>query len=90
MNQIACKDCVHFDPQYKNVQQIGVDRQPYIKKIAISGHGMCAKQSKYPAKEQGGQVFPPDAIRVNEGELAIMVPVSPNGVVTHCIHAVKR
>lgn len=91
MNKTKCEDCVHFDTQYKNIHRLDPKtKKPYADRVPIKGHGYCAAQSIYPAKEQDGQVFPPDARRAEPGELAKMVPVSPTGVVATCTSIIRK
>ena len=79
-NQIKCENCVNFDPQHKFVNG----------KKRLVWYGFCAAQSKYPTKEQDGQIFPADADRVAEGEVAQMVTVKRDGIVKDCLLAIKK
>jgi len=47
-------------------------------------HGWCVPRSKYPAKEQPGQIFPPGAKRVAVGELAKPFIVVGDDVMPNC------
>lgn len=80
MNEIACKDCVFFDLQYRGT----------IRGQRPTKHALCAARSTYPAEEQDTQVFHPQAKRVAPGELAKPVLVWADAVVRHCTQAIRK
>lgn len=58
MNTIPCKQCIHFEQQFKYVGGKRVD----------VWYGWCRKRSVYPAKEwDPGRPFDVDVKRVAEG-----------------------
>lgn len=71
MNELPCGKCLHYDPI------LG----PGEKHI---GRGWCIKRSKYPAVEGPGQVFPPNAERVEIGQLAEPYLVDKTQVIAPC------
>jgi len=81
MNQIKCVDCLNFVPQEKFVQG---------KSVMVKHYGWCKAQSMWPAQDNDNQVAPSDAKRVKPGELAKMVPVSPDAVVVHCVQVIGK
>jgi hypothetical protein len=70
-NLIPCGKCQHFDVIIR-----GADK--------TTKRGWCIHRSKYPAKEGPGQIFPPTAQRVNEGELAQPFIVRKLQVIEQC------
>lgn len=74
MNNLPCGKCLYYDP-------ILGPGEKHIKK------GWCIKKSKYPTHEGPGQVFPPSAVRVAEGQLAEPYIVKEKQVVEPCTYA---
>jgi hypothetical protein len=82
VNTIACKDCAHFDQQYKYKGS---------KRLA-SWYGWCRKRSEYPAHEwDPAQPFDVDVKRVSQGaDRSKPFIVDANGIQTSCSVAVKN
>ena len=70
-NTTSCGKCKHFDVIIR-----GADK--------ATKRGWCIHRSKYPAKEGPGQIFPPNAQRVNEGELAQPFIVRKHQIIEQC------
>lgn len=78
---LKCKDCTFFDEQYKVVRG---------KKIPL-WYGWCAKKSVYPAKEEEGQVFHPEASKAeSHTELAKPYIVVRDGVEQGCVEGIRK
>lgn len=56
MADAPCNTCQHYDP--------------IVRGVKIGRHGRCVVKSTYPAVEQKGQVFPPNAVRAEPDTLA--------------------
>ena len=74
INDMPCGLCANYDPR------LGP-------KYKDTKRGNCVARAKYPFKEGPGQVFPPKAKRVKEGELAEPFLVKKDQVVASCEHA---
>lgn len=70
-NELECGKCLFYDPM------LGPKEKDTKK-------GWCVKRSKYPHQEGPGQVFPPDAERVAQGQLAKPFIVRKAQVITIC------
>lgn len=79
--EFACKDCVHFDQQFKNDAH-GVPVPKWF--------GHCVAGSTYPATELEGQVFPADARRAGGGAKVKLVVVQPEEIKTACRSGVHK
>jgi hypothetical protein len=91
MNTIACKNCVHFDEQFRNLQEARSDGSRAVVRKSL-WYGWCSVKSVYPAQEQDGQIFPLDVERreVEEQKLAKPHCVDKNKVLPHCTQAIKK
>lgn len=74
INELPCGRCVNYDPR------LGP-------KFKDTKRGNCIARAKYSYKEGPGQIFPPNAQRVKEGELAKPYLVKKDQVVGSCEYA---
>lgn len=81
MNNVKCRDCVHYDPQSKFTPRGPKD----------AWYGWCAAKSVYPHKAPDGQVIP-DGVQRADAEQPIAKPfiVQGDAVQTGCTNVVKR
>lgn len=79
-NTIKCKDCRHYDQQYKFAKG---------HKLPV-WYGWCRKTSEYPALKPGEDGGIEDVRRVEEGSLAKPVIVGGASVIPACLYAEKK
>lgn len=79
-NTIKCKDCRHYDQQFKFVKG---------RRLPV-WYGWCRKTSKYPALKPGEDGGIEDVERVEEGHLPSPTVVAGNAVAPSCLFGEKK
>ncbi len=80
MNTIKCKECRHYDQQYK--YKAG-------KRLPV-WYGYCKKTSVYPTKEtEPGTQYDADVVRADEGQAPRIDAVAGTDVKHECIYATR-